>query len=45
MSSKIIIPIAVVVSVLVTAGIMFAVLEQNVEIQGVTETSEPDKAN
>ena len=42
MSSKIIIPIAVIVSVLVTAGIMFAVLEQNVEIQVVTETSEPE---
>lgn len=42
MSSKIIIPIAVIVSVLATAGIMFAVLEQNVEIQVVTETSEPE---
>ena len=42
MSSKIIIPIAIVVSALVTAGIMFAVLEQNVEIQVVTETSEPE---
>lgn len=42
MSSKIIIPIAVIVSVLVTSGIMFAVFEQNVEIQVVTETSEPE---
>ena len=42
MSSKIIIPIAVVVSVLVTAGVMFAVLEQTVEVQVVTETSEPE---
>ena len=42
MSSKIIIPIAVIVSVLTTVGIMFAVLEQNVEIQVVTETSEPE---
>jgi len=42
MSSKIIIPIAVVVSVLVTAGIMFAVFEQNVEVKVVTETGEPE---
>ena len=42
MSSKIIIPIAVAISVIATAGIMFAILDQNAEIQVVTETPEPE---
>ncbi|WP_428326548.1 beta-propeller domain-containing protein [Nitrosopumilus sp.] len=43
LSSKIIIPIAVAISVIVTAGIMYAIgFEQNVEIQVVTETPEPE---
>ena len=42
MSSKIIIPIAVAISVIVTAGIMYAILDQNVEVQVVTETPEPE---
>lgn len=43
MSSKIIIPIAVIVSVIVTAGVMYAIpFDQEPQVRVVTEPSEPE---